>query len=177
MDLRRFIRNVLEENSNFDGLYKLAKGVDYNTFLTKTDGVAFNYNFLYRGHNPDDSLNDFTFMTDYIGHARQYGEKVDGIIYNTGDVLRFNDSVFDNLRKEFRVLTKKDILVIYLPYFKNYKLNDAMVGKYESEKSVINFVFNFIKSDIPYSKVQQRKVENDLLIPIMQNYAEKKAKT
>lgn len=175
MNLREFVRNILKEN-NFEELYKRAKGVDYDTFLNKTDGVASHHNLLYRGHHPDDSLNDFSFMTDYIGHARQYGDKIEGIICNPGDVLRFNDSVFDNLRKEFKVLTKKDMLGIYLPYFKNHKLFDAMQGKYESEKSVINFVFNFIKSEIPYSKVQQRKIENDLLIPIMQHYAEKKGK-
>ena len=51
-----------------------------------------------------------------------------------------------------------------------------MDGEYSDEISVIKFVSNFLKSNIPYTKVQQHKVKNDLLIPIMMYYAQIKGK-
>jgi hypothetical protein len=51
-----------------------------------------------------------------------------------------------------------------------------MVDDYEDEKSVIKFVLNFIKSNTPYTKVQNDKIKNDLLIPIMLHYAKIKNK-
>jgi len=159
--------------NEFIHLYKIAKEFDYDTFLVKTDSLVFTYDILYRGGQ----LQNQCFMTDYIGHAKGYDEEnVDGIIYNHKDLLRFNDKTFDDLRNELKYLTKKDLKAIYLPFFKNHRLFDAMVDKYESENKVINFVFKFIKSDIPYDNIQQNKVKNDLMIPIMLYYAKTKDK-
>ncbi len=168
----KYLKTYEKFEQSFDSLYKIAKDVDYETFLSKTDSLTSIYNILYRGMVEGGSLVNMSFMTDYIGHAREYGEAdVDGIIYNDGDILYFNDNVFNNLRKKFNNLTKKDLKEIYSQYFKNYKLFDAMEGEYETERGVIKFVFNFINSDTPYTKIQQNKIKNDLLIPIMQHYA------
>jgi DNA repair protein RadC len=157
-------------NSEIMDLSKLSKKTSYDDFLSKTDST--HYNILYRGGY----LSNQVFMTDYIGHAREYGDVVDGIVYNQKDLLYFNDIVFNNLRNEFNKFNKQDIKKIYLPFFKDDKLFDAMVDKYEKESSVISFVFKFINSNIPYSKFQQKKIENDLLIPIMLHYAKNKNK-
>jgi hypothetical protein len=152
----------------FKQLYKLAKEFDYNTFLKKTDSLTSMYDILYRGGQ----LCNQCFMTDYIGHAKSYDEEnVDGIIYNHKDLLRFDDKIFNDLRNGLKSLTKKDLKAIYLPYFENHKLFDAMVDDYDTEIAVINFVSKFIKSDIPYNKIQQNKVKNDLMIPLMLFYA------
>jgi len=75
-----------------------------------------------------------------------------------------------------KAFQKKELNNIYSYYFKNHKLFDAMDGEYSDEESVIKFVANFLKSNIPYTKVQQDKVKNDLLIPIMMYYAQMKGK-
>ncbi|HAT76451.1 MAG TPA: hypothetical protein DCS19_06310 [Flavobacterium sp.] len=181
MELRKFIattiREYLNENvNNYTKLTDLAKQHDYETFLKKTDSLTSIYNILYRGMY-DKELTDKSFFTDYIGHATQYGDYTDGIIYNNNnDVLYIDDNTFNNLRKNFEDISKKELNDIYSYYFKNHKLFDAMDGEYSDEISVIKFVSNFLKSNIPYTKVQQHKVKNDLLIPIMMYYAQIKGK-
>lgn len=180
MELKKFIattiREYLNENVNsYIKLIDLAKQYDYETFLRKSDSVTSIYNILYRGMY-DQELTNNSFFTDYIGHAKQYGDYVDGIIYNNGDVLYFDDTTFDNLRNSFKNINKKELEQIYSYYFKNHILFDAMDGEYLKEESVIKFVHSFIKSNIPYSKVSKNKVKNDLLIPIMTHYAKLKGK-
>lgn len=169
----RFIKTFEQAKSEgLDALYAVARGLDYDAFLKKTDSMTREYDILYRGMADGDSLGDQCFMTDWIGHAREYGEVVDGVIYDRKkDLLEMDDAAFNRLRRKLSGLTKNDIRKIYAPYFKSYKLFDAMDGKYETEPAVIDFVSNFIKSDVPYSKVQQKKIENDLLVPIMLHYA------
>lgn len=110
----------------------------------------------------DESM-DNIFMTDYIGHARQYGEYVDGIIYDSKDVLFFTDNVFNELRKELKDITKKEIHSIYTYYFKNSYFSF-------SDKVSISFVYNFIHSDKSYFMVISYPRKHDLLIPIMLYY-------
>jgi len=161
---------------NYDKLNDLAKQHDYMTFLEKTDNLVFHYNILYRGFSEEDEITDKSFFTDYIGHALQYGEHADGIIYNNGDVLHISDDEFQDLRKSLRSLNKNEIENIYSYYFIHNKLFDAMGDDYPDEQSVVNFVSNFLKSDKPYSEVQKHKVKNDLLVPIMLHYAQLKNK-
>lgn len=175
-DIKRIIRKSLNEDVNkYDKLIELAKKYDYETFLEKSDNVTFIYNILYRGMC-DRELADNCFFTDYIGHAKQYGDYVDGIIYKNEDLLYYDDDTFNNLRNDLSNISKKELTKIYSYYFDNKKLFDAMNDEYSDEKSVIKFVYNFIKSSIPYSKVSQRKIKNDLLIPIMMHYAKLKGK-
>lgn len=174
MELRKFIvttiRKHLNENKNLDKLVNIAKKYDYNNFLKKSDSVTDIYNILYRGMY-DNELKDKSFMTDYIGHAKEYGDNIDGIVYNDGDVLYFNDNTFNDLRQYFINITKKEINDIYSDCFINDKLSDAMNDKYSNEKLIVSFVYNFIKSNVPYAKVSKSKIKNDLLVPIMLYYA------
>jgi hypothetical protein len=175
--IKESIREYLNENlNNYDKLTDLAKQYDYETFLKKTDNLALIYDILYRGMYDTTKLTDKSFFTDYIGHATEYGNYVDGIIINNNDVLYFDDNTFNSLRRNFEGISKKELNNIYSYYFKNDKLFDAMDGEYSDEVSVINFVSNFLKSNIPYTRVQQNKVKNDLLIPIMMHYAQTKGK-
>ncbi|TXG75752.1 hypothetical protein E6Q11_06845 [Candidatus Dojkabacteria bacterium] len=170
------LRKYLNESvNNYRQLIDLAKQYDYETFIRKTDNLTSTYDILYRGMSSTE-LVDKSFFSDYVGHAEQYGEYVDGIIYNYSDVLHFGDDTFDNLRRHFENISKKELLDIYSYYFKNYRLLDAMVGDFSDETGVIRFVKTFLKSNIPYTKVQQQKVKNDLLIPIMLYYAQTKGK-
>lgn len=168
----------LNLKSKFPQLFKLATEFDYNTFLSKTDSLTHMYYILYRGiSDKDNIIADNSFFSDYIGHAKEYGDFVDGLIVNPNDILYFDDNIFNKLRNKYnskstiKPLSKKYILNIYNPYFKKNKLFDAMVDEYNDERSVINFVYKFINSNIPYSKVQKNKIKNDLLIPIMQYFA------
>jgi len=168
--------NEYFHNKKYDKLIQLAKNYDYNTFLSKTDNLTSFYNILYRGMYDGDELSDKSFMTDYVGHAKEYGDYVDGIIVGDHqDILYIDDDIFNNLRDELKNVDRKKLYNIYEYYFTNNKLFDAMVD--DDENSVIDFVYNFIKkSKVPYSKVQKNKIKNDLLIPIMLYYAESKGK-
>ena len=93
---------LFEDFNNLDSLYKIAKGNDYNTFLDKTDSLVYNYNILYRGSSEYDRvLFNECFMTDYIGHAREYGEDIDGILYDKNDLIYFDNYTFNELREYF----------------------------------------------------------------------------
>ena len=159
--IKNFGQFLNENNDNLIKLYNIAKGVDYNTFLKKTDSLAFEYDMLYRGSV--DELENNIFMTDYIGHAFEYGDVVNGILYNPSDVMFFNDNTFSSLRQNYRGLSKEDLLKIY----NSDKIIDI---------DAIDFVFKFIQSDVPYTKVNQNFDKNDLLVPIMQYYAKSKGK-
>ena len=178
MEIKNFIRakvrGFLNENTtSYPELIDLAKQYDYETFVEKCQRSR--YDILYRGMY-DEILEDKSFFADFFNHAKEYGDYVDGIIINNNDILYFDDATFNNLRKTLYSINKNALKKIYSYYFKNHKLFDAMDGEYSDEKSVINFVINFLKSDIPYSKVQKNKFKNDLLIPIMSYFAGVKGK-
>lgn len=176
--LENIVKKILfETSSNLDKIIELAiKERDYHTFIKKTDNLTSFYNILYRGMDEGDEIQNMSFFSDYVGHAEQYGEYIDGIVVDRTDFLYFNDNVFDSLRKNFNSITKKNLENIYQPYFSNYKLDNSMVDNYSSEESVINFVYDFIKSNKLYSTIQKNPQKNDLLIPIMMHYAINKNK-
>jgi len=173
-------------------LLDLAKKYDYNTFLNKTDGLTSKYNILYRGMCEGDELTNNSFMTDYIGHAREYGEWVDGIIINDR-VMYFDNETFNDLREYFDILLipsipndfewdeyedkfKEKLKQIYTPYFDEDKLSDAMYGLDYTEDMIINFVYDFmVKSSEDYIKYSMNK-QNDFFIPLLQYYAKSKGK-
>jgi len=185
MNFKSFVKSIIrtqlnESTINLDAMIELAKQYDYDTFLDKTDSLVYSYNILYRGSDDfayGHGLENDTFMTDSISHARNYGEAVEGIIFNhRNEVLYFDNNEFDELRDEFRSLTKSNLKPIYLPYIKNNKLNDvADFSNIRSNNAIINFVYKFIQSDLKYSQISQTK-NNDFLIPIMQLYAKKHGK-
>lgn len=183
MTMKNNILKILNEEISLKELNAIAKGVDYDTFLNKTDSLASRYFMLYRG-SADESLHNNIFMTDYIGHAREYGEHVEGIVADSNDLLRFNDNVFSGLRGQMRKLSKQDLMTIYKPYFDGgkvdaygitYKSNGKTV-RITTDKSVIEFVFKFIQSSVRYSNFSKQYDLNNLLVPIMQHYAKLKGK-
>jgi hypothetical protein len=189
-DLRKIIRKYLNESAKQEDLLDLAKKYDYDTFLDKTDNLVSKYNILYRGLREGDELSDNIFMTDWIGHAREYGDYVDGIIVND-KVLYFDNSTFNKLREDFDKLLipsipkyfdyddyeetfKEKLRQIYLPYFNEYKLSDAMYQFDYDEDKIIDFVYNFIVDSVDDYKKYSMKKQNDFFIPILMYYAKTK---
>ena len=189
-DLRKIIRKYLNESAKQEDLLDLAKKYDYDTFLNKTDNLVSKYNILYRGLSEGDELSDNIFMTDWIGHAREYGDYVDGIIVND-KVLYFDNSTFNKLREDFDKLLipsipkyfdyddyeetfKEKLRQIYLPYFNEYKLSDAMYQFDYDEDKIIDFVYNFIVDSVDDYKKYSMKKQNDFFIPILMYYAKTK---
>ena len=195
MELRKFIATTIREYLNESikqqsDLLDLAKKYNYDIFLNKTDGLASKYNILYRGFSEGDELSNNSFMTDYIGHAREYGDYVDGIIVND-KIMYFDNSTFNKLREDFDKLLipsipkyfdydeyeetfKKKLRQIYSPYFNEDKLSDAMYQLNYDEDKIIDFVYNFIvDSSEDYKKYSMNK-QNDFFVPILMYYAKTK---
>jgi hypothetical protein len=167
----------------YDDLINIAKQYDYDTFLNKTDNL--NYQFLYRGMSEGDILSDNSFMTDYIGHAREYGEYVDGVVVNNKSIMYFDNDAFDYLRKDFiQVILpsfpkyfdnyveyqeeiKEKLRQIYKPYFNENKLTDAMYELDYTKDKIIDFVYDFlVNSTEKYEKYSKLKI-NDFFIPFL----------
>lgn len=194
MELRKFIKTTIREYLNESvkqtDLLDLAKKYDYDTFLNKTDNLTSKYNILYRGFSEGDELTNKSFMTDYIGHAREYGDYVDGIIIND-KVMYFDNSKFNKLREDFDKLLipsipkyfdyddyeetfKEKLKQIYLPYFNEYKLTDAMYQLNYDENKIIDFVYNFIVDSADDYKKYSMNKQNDFFVPILMYYAKTK---
>lgn len=195
---KEFTKNLNENNQTqikYDKLIDLAKNFDYNTFLDKTDSLTTIYDILYRGMSEYDILANNSFMTDWVGHARQYSDYVDGIVVDDfKDVMYFDNKTFNKLRDgdfaellipniprnfdydDYEKQFKKALKIIYDPYFKEDKLSDAMYGLNYNEKKIINFVYDFIvNSTEDYKKYSMNK-QNDFFIPLLTYYAKSKGK-
>ena len=168
---------LFEDFNNLDPLYKIAKGNDYNTFLDKTDSLVYNYNILYRGSSEYDRLlfNE-CFMTDYIGHAREYGEDIDGILYDKNDLIYFDNYTFNELREYFEDFEDLDKIIkeVYEPYFKKYGVDTIEIN--DNIISVEKFVYIFLKKNINFKNACKNCKVSDALVPIMLYYAKKKNK-
>lgn len=135
---------------------------DYDKFVRKTDGM----DILYHG-GAEYKLTDMSFFTDYVGHAYEYGDYVNGIITDLSNksVLLFDDNTFDKLRKNYSNLTVKDIKNI--SYYQK-TINAGKIDKGDSLKTL-----KILKSSTPYTTIAKNPQMNDLLIPIMLDYATK----
>jgi len=156
--------------SSYIKLYKLAKEYDYNTFLDKTDNLVYFYTILYRGGE----IENESFFTDYIGHARNYHDDIDGIIVNNKDILYFDDNIFEQLKSS--KYNKDELKEIYLHFIQSGKMSNVMDSKHNSLIKVINYVYNFINSEILFSSIENNHMKRDLLIPIMLDYSKKMGK-
>jgi hypothetical protein len=121
MKLRKFIATTIREYLNEsinqqNDLIDLAKKYDYDAFLNKTDSLTSKYDILYRGMLEGDELSNNSFMTDYIGHAREYGDYVDGIIINER-AMYFDNISFNKLRNDDFV----KLLIPNIPYDWDYE--------------------------------------------------------
>ena len=194
----KYIKSFDKYNESIDIDYKdlisLAKKYDYDTFLNKTDSLVLKYNFLYRGMSEGDDLGNDCFMTDYIGHAREYGEYVDGIIINE-KVMYFDNNKFNELRYEnfaqlllpnidtdsryfsyddYEDEMKNNLKEIYKPYFDMGKLGDAMYQLDYEEDGVINFVYDLLVNSTENYKKYSMNKQNDFLVPLLTYYAKSK---
>lgn len=178
-------------NSIENVLYEIARNSnDYDTFLDETNQIR-THTILYRGMMEGDELQNDSFFADFIDHAREYGEWCDGIVV-TDKIMHFDNYTFEVLRKQITSLIlpnypqffdnfneHKDIFIsklrdIYNPYFKEYKLSDAMHQLNYDEDMVIDFIFNIVfNSTENYEKYAVQKI-NDFFIPILMYYAKSK---
>jgi hypothetical protein len=131
-------------------------------FIKKTDGM----DVLYRGHSGGDT-SDFSFMTDYVGHAEQYGDTVDAFAYNTGDVWFFNDARFDEMRSAYNRLMPGELAALYQAALQD----NRHAVHYENSLRAVRRV---IRGDEPYSAFCANFELNDALIPLMQKWAHDK---
>jgi hypothetical protein len=163
--------NILNEiNSNIPPkILGIATGISYDEFLTKTDSLTRSIDILYRGSDTLELRNEI-FMTDYIGHVREYGDVVNGILVNFSiDLLRIDDVNFDNLRRTLSGITKSDILRIYSTTF-NRGISFSIDGKHMDNKSVIGYVLRILKSNDKFSSFQKNFDITNLLTPLMLHY-------
>jgi hypothetical protein len=169
---------LFEDFNNLEAIYKIAKDNDYDTFLSKTDSLVYQYNILYRGSSGsvDEVLFNECFMADFIGHAREYGDYINGIIYDFKDLLYFDNYIFNDLRKYFEDNEdlNKIIKEVYTPYFIKYgvdtiDINDKIID-------VEKFVFIFLRKNINFKDSCKNCKITDALVPIMLYYANIKNK-
>lgn len=89
----KFMNESVSKDVGTD-IMKVAKGIDYETFLRKTDSL--HQNILYKGMVQGDVLQDMCFMTDYIGHAKRIEMvMLTGLCAMMMKILRFNDKTFN----------------------------------------------------------------------------------
>ena len=105
--------------------------------------------------------------------------------------MYFDNSTFNKLREDFDKLLipsipkyfdyddyeetfKEKLRQIYLPYFNEYKLSDAMHQFDYDEDKIIDFVYNFIVDSVDDYKKYSMKKQNDFFIPILMYYAKTK---
>ncbi len=136
---------------------------DLNSFLKSLDSAHFD--ILYRGHSGEEPTHD-AFMTDYVGHAFEYGEHVNAYEYHYEDLMNFDDQQFENMRSEYRRL---DLTALYRQCLAGHTFAEEWAKSLKFIKMVIN-------SEIPYSRISQNFGRNDPLVPLMQYYAESKGK-
>jgi hypothetical protein len=139
------------------------KSNSYKEFLDKTDGS----DVLYRAHHGD-GLENNIFMTDWIGHAKTYTdnpEEIDGLVFDFSDLLFVDDNVFNVLRWEYSHLTTEELKRLY----RGHKHLDPT-------KKDLLAVKKALASDKQYSDIIPNIALNDLLIPLLQDYASKKGK-
>ncbi len=118
---------------------------------------------LYRGHAGDET-GDFSFMTDYVGHAAEYGDTVDAFAYSPGDVWFFNDARFDEMRSAYNRLMPGELAALY----REALTNNRHAVHYENSLRAVRRV---IRGDEPYSTFCANFELNDTLIPLMQKWA------
>ena len=177
----------------YNDLIDLAKESDYNDFLDETDELS-KYYILYRGMDSWDEWTNDSFMGNFLSHAKEYGEYVDGIIVDDSDseIIYFDNYTFNQLRKnitniilpsfpidfeghnEYKQDFVEKLKEIYKPYFDEGKLSDAMMYLNYDEDDVINFVFNFVFNSTENFEEYYDKKDKDFLVPLLTYYAKNK---
>ena len=141
-------------------------------FINKLDGSLVDA--LFRGHYDHETPNN-VFMTDYVGHAREYagGEggdgRVDAYAYDPSDVLYFNDDRFDEMRNAYRSLTDQQLAAAYKAALVGNRFADEFRRAFSTVKKII-------RGDMPYSAICGDPAKNDVLVPLLQAYAREHGK-
>lgn len=128
-------------------------------FIIKTDGE----DVLYRGHYAAE-VGDNVFLSDYVGHAREYAGddgRIDGFGYDPNDVLYYDDRRFDEMRGAYRNLSGKQLAAIYQNSHSGLPTGQQALAK----------VKPILRGNMPYSQISGDSATNDLLVPLLQLYA------
>ena len=165
-------------------LMDMARGIEYDDFVENSDNSR--YKIIYRGMDDQDELTDNSFFAEWPGHAREYGEYVDGLLI-TDDIMDFDNRAFNYFRHtgfdklfslprdidydEEEGKIKKMIAKVYAPFFMEDKLGDAMYHFNYDEDKVIDYVYKTVIDSIErYEDISKTK-KNDFLIPLLTHYA------
>lgn len=165
--MRDFL-NILGESTGpyLDGLVKLAKTcTDVEQFISKIDGGF--HDVLYRGHSGGE-VSNHVFMSDYIGHAREYGDQIDAYAIDYNDVMKFDNTVFELMRHSCWQEARTQ------GFAKFYRV--ACEGNRFSRVLNMKLAKSLIYGKMPYSEISFTPDKNDSVIPLMQRYAASKGK-
>jgi hypothetical protein len=140
-------------------------------------------NILYRGQYEEEMPKN-AFFTDWYEHARQYTDidNGDGVIkaieYSPDDVLDIDQKIFTELRRMYGSIDEKTLSKIYKEglethgfrnVFESNKLPYTPLAMAKLAKKVLSQTVNF-------TDVTKTPSKMDLVVPIMQDYANKNGK-
>lgn len=168
--MRDFINIVESENlvegfGTLPSLEELLQHCDnVDQFINKLDGSLVDA--LFRGHYDGQTPNN-VFMTDYVGHAREYADddgRVDAYAYDPSDVLFFNDDRFNEMRRAFSALTDQQLAEAYKTALMGHRFADEFRKAFSTVKKLV-------RGGAPYSSFCGNHETNDVVVPLMQAYA------
>lgn len=147
------------------GLVEMARSSDtVEGFIDATDG----WSVLYRGHFGE-RVEDNSFFTDYVGHARSYVDemgRIDAYAFDPRDALMFDDVRFDEMRFAYMRLDADELADLYRTALAGNRFGPDLMTP-----ETIGTLYEILQGDAPYSEMSADPGRNDLLIPLMQHYA------
>jgi hypothetical protein len=133
-------------------------------FIDATDG----WPVLYRGHFGD-KVEDNSFFTDYVGHARSYVDetgRIDAYAFDPRDALMFDDVRFDEMRFAYMRLDADELADLYRTALAGNRFGPDLMSE-----ETLGTLYEILQGETPYSEMSADPGRNDLLIPLMQHYA------
>jgi hypothetical protein len=133
-------------------------------FIDATDG----WPVLYRGHFGSE-IEDNSFFTDYVGHARSYIDetgRIDAFAFDPRDALMFDDVRFDEMRFVYMRLDARKLEETYRKALAGNRFMPELMNR-----ETLDALYEILQGDTPYSDMSADPGRNDILIPLMQHYA------
>jgi hypothetical protein len=133
-------------------------------FIDATDG----WPVLYRGHFGNE-IEDNSFFTDYVGHARSYIDetgRIDAYAFDPRDALMFDDIRFDEMRFAYMRLDARELEETYRAALAGNRFMPDLMNR-----ETLDVLYEILQGDTPYSDMSADPGRNDILIPLMQHYA------
>lgn len=133
-------------------------------FIDATDG----WPVLYRGHFGD-KVEDNSFFTDYVGHARSYVDetgRIDAYAFDPQEALMFDDVRFDEMRFLYMRLDADELADTYRTALAGNRFGPDLMNP-----ETLGTLYEILQGETPYSEMSMDPERNDLLIPLMQHYA------